>query len=1324
MSSSPRPASGKTERIDDEVLKQIQIRNLSVQIPRPRDFLPDQTLVRLLRLPPGNIDVPGVDVTIEQHLPAVTGQHSEPTIDHTIRVVPRQASGTVRPLIFGLFSRARQNDDWNCAVEVLGQRLALGVQRQGEHSRRYTIVDERNRDRFYLRFSLNQDNTVSHSRMTGLNGSIDVPELRRVAEWLRLNLDVGGALRLTLKSEDTAELIDTQMHLEAQSLRLMLLPALSLENGIISCQLQKREGTVTNLDGTWFGRRVEQRGVFQLASHGGATASFSARVAEEPLRWTLQLEPQRDRARRIAIEVARSAGELRIAATQNASGSNARWRDGDLELRVRDGQRITDLIPSPLIPSRFAATWASMTTTVDLLGPLHVTGQILSDQQFDQARVELRLDGASMRDPRQNDSRLVLQGRILVASRSLELREVGLRLDRLSLIASGLVDLGLNGYVWQRGRVDVRGELTGTGDWDLDARLLQRLFALSSPPGFERLRVRGQRLLSLSVGPDVGVPTLTLLAEKALLTRGKAIWNCEPLNVRVFSPTPFRFEKPLPPLLQTELAGGIFGARCLASAAIDLDRREWLQIGMSADGPDLAAIQRTLADVPEVGSYLRKHQLTLGGSFQLRVSGKGPLAWPVMQGEWRFPALAIAVPGLQAQVPCQIAIETPAPGTYRGLVKTSNTKIERRGVPFVLDSLKATWQYERVPTPRHHLLTLALDGKLFDTELRGTIQYLPRLRRVQQARLQFEGRNLEKLSREVGRVGQFAFPFTMRGGIRGEWVASGTLPDLTSRATCTWNGIEVQVPIRQSDKPLVSLDVRDLSGTLDLVQNARDRFDVELSSGTARWLNAPLRLSGLGHLARQESGRWIPVTDRLELDLADLPIRDAVAFWKHTAGARDALPDVTDLSGTVSTRVRLSGLRNRYLGEGSLILKAAAFRLPGVALPLSELNGTIALGRRTASEAVSLSVDGLRGRFGRADVRIPRGRVIDPLGSCRIAFDGVVSNILPGDLLSLCGGWRLPALSFPREGSYAGTLNLSGTAASPKARVSVTGDEKTEILLRTPQREYRLPVGPCQISFAYEPTNGKMSVDPGQIGVLDGLIRIDAASAELRSGAARQFEVRGTFSDIDLGRFSRDGESLVRGTLVGTFRANQTPDRHRELLVHLGMEKLKILTLPVDQTLMERIGLDMLEEPEFATGTLNLYLSSEGADDERGRLRIADGLLAGPDLRLEISESAFEPHQLQIDGRLMFNPQPLRRTKVGKKLGKLTKLVQDKATGIPYIDLKVQGSWDKPNLIGKVIMDRLKKRGKRNFIRNIFGGHRPHKASVQELKDWFPGWEP
>ena len=166
------------------------------------------------------------------------------------------------------------------------------------------------------------------------------------------------------------------------------------------------------------------------------------------------------------------------------------------------------------------------------------------------------------------------------------------------------------------------------------------------------------------------------------------------------------------------------------------------------------------------------------------------------------------------------------------------------------------------------------------------------------------------------------------------------------------------------------------------------------------------------------------------------------------------------------------------------------------------------------------------------------------------------------------------------------------------------------------------------------------------------------------------------------------------------------------------------MSLPVDPDIVERIGLESLEEPEFATGTLNLYLSSDGEADERGRLRIADGLLAGPDLRLEISDSAFDPRNLQVTGKLMINPQPLRRTKIGRKLGKLTKCLQDKATGIPYIDLKVQGTWDNPNLMGKVIVGQLKKRGKRNFIRSIFGGHRPHKASVQELREWFPGWEP
>ena len=145
--------------------------------------------------------------------------------------------------------------------------------------------------------------------------------------------------------------------------------------------------------------------------------------------------------------------------------------------------------------------------------------------------------------------------------------------------------------------------------------------------------------------------------------------------------------------------------------------------------------------------------------------------------------------------------------------------------------------------------------------------------------------------------------------------------------------------------------------------------------------------------------------------------------------------------------------------------------------------------------------------------------------------------------------------------------------------------------------------------------------------------------------------------------------------------------------------------------------------PDIRTGQINFYLSTEEEEEFKGKLLVADGLFAGPHLRLELDNSEFEPEQMSLRGQLMINPQSLRNSEIGKKLGKLSSVMQDRNTGIPYVDLTVSGNWAKPSLIADAVKKRASKRVAKNFVYRIFGRHRPHKASVQELMEWFPGWE-
>jgi len=108
--AGPETEEELTERIADRYLQHIELKNVSLLIPKPRDLFPDQTLMKLLRIPPGNVQIAGVNLLLRKY------PHPD-FISHVLRLsTPRDPAWLTMQV-----SRTRASGDVTASMDVLKQ---------------------------------------------------------------------------------------------------------------------------------------------------------------------------------------------------------------------------------------------------------------------------------------------------------------------------------------------------------------------------------------------------------------------------------------------------------------------------------------------------------------------------------------------------------------------------------------------------------------------------------------------------------------------------------------------------------------------------------------------------------------------------------------------------------------------------------------------------------------------------------------------------------------------------------------------------------------------------------------------------------------------------------------------------------------------------------------------------------------------------------------------------------------------------------------------------------------------------------------------------
>jgi len=1312
---TPGATTAQAEAIADNYLQHIELKNLSLLIPRPRDLLPDQLLMKILRIPPGNLQLAGLNLLLRKY------PHPD-FISHVLRVsTPTDPAWLTMQL-----SRNRASGDVTASLDVLKRGVDLAVRSAAAGDRHISLFDRRFKDQMNVQFVLASGVTPVPERILGLNGIIEVDALASFAGVLSSGSALTGALTLTASAAENAPLVESRIGFSVREFGLRLPGAVSIERVNIEAGLKNRIASFTRFEATIASMATTHAGTMDFRESGAAVASFSSNLGGEPMRIEASWKTERVDLSRLRARIQRSAGQAGVSLEQARENGLIRYRNILLEAGIKPGGSLWDVLPLRILPSGLTRKIDAWASRVDLVGPLSIDAHLPEPGRADLGRAVIDLSGARVVSRKRPEDRLELGGRLLLSSGSVELASVSARLDSLVAEASGLVGLGPKAASMTEYRLDVAAFLRDRAPFVATGERVWRSFGLGGTPSFDALSLEGDRLLTATLQSATGTQRVAVGAGRVRLKRGRKSWWIDDLALLLMTDEPLDRVRGRPSRLVAEAKLKLFGFPGEARAVLDLARSRFDDLAVSWRGSDFGPLLAALREQPGIDAAVKRHGIDIGGAFALSLKGSGALNRPALSGSIACPRLDLRAKDLSAELPFDVSVTMGEGGEYRGVAATKNARITKSGVAFVLDGLQTRMTWGRPRGAKTQILALNGTTRVFDTLLDLESVLEPAPGRLRSLRLKGRSRRLQTLMGEIARIAKFHIPFTVNGPAAIEFVASGPFDALTSRVAAEVAGVDLRLPIQVGPGRTLPVDVKNISGKIDFAQVAPGRFTGSITDGKAAVADGAMTLTGRARLER-EGARLVPLLDEIKASLAGI---DAASLMRILNGGflpAGVAGRLTDVTGILDGRLDLAGGRNRFGGTGELTVRGGGFRWAGIPQAVTGLEAKLLLSRRQGRPEPVVEWRDVRAGFGRSRIAIPEGRLIDPQNAARLSMAGTVEKAYPSDLLALLSGLNLPTVTFPKEGAFDGSVRVEGTLAAPVFDVDLR-TESLELRYSSDGRTWNVPLGPGAVALNYDLGSGKILASKCDIGVLKGRVSLTKGAGTLAPGRPSGYELAGRLTGIDLGSLgggiSGDARYGLKGILGGEFTAGQTPTGSRDAVFQLGIENLVVEKIPIDEAMVANTGLDFLDEPEFTSSRLNLYVSSEGELSERGRVRMADALFAGPDMRLEISDSAFDPQRLELSGKIVFNPQPLRRTKLGRKMGAMTRVLQDKATGLPYLDLTVSGTWDRPELISKAILAKAKKRGKRNFIKSIFGGRRSHKASVTELIEWFPGWKP
>lgn len=1299
----------RSQALAEQYLADIRVSDLSLLIPAPDRLIADEFAARLVRLPSRTWQVSGVNLSLRKY-PAKTFN------SHLMRVDLADNPDWMRFQV----TTMKENGNFTISFDALGQNFNFGVENIGQLGRRINLYDGRYRDRLNLEWVWSRQKVGLPDKIRGLTGVIRIDELKDlVSGIISDDHELSGSLAAEFACAADKPLYDTMAKVETGSVtvRLPFLPGIS--DFSASVDIENRRAEFTRITAVVASITSHIRGFTDFADAGQIFTRLDSDLGGEQVLVAATYSRLLPGSHRFNAMVERNAGRADLTFVRSLQGSEISYSDFAFSAGLIASGSAVDILPLKLLPPSANESISRYFSRVDLIGPFKVSSNFSSLSDWRQSDVEIDFNGAKIVSLINPVDSMALYGRAVLSDGVLSLTGFGASVDNLKVgVAGSLRPIAASPFV-QDVDLTMLVEVADQKPFTITAERLRASMGLKARPDFDSIELVGNRIASVSLHHEKGCLAELNFERLRLNRRGKALWadnanftaDADWLSSRLASG---------PENIKLAASLDVFGLPVEGQGTVDFVEKKLSGFSLKGGGSSFARILEALRTQPEGRAWLKKYPLNIAGSFNFAVMGQGDLYSPDLDGWLKFPALQLGLPGFNARLPFQASLKTVEEG-YQASIKAGDAAVKIKDVDFKLGDSAADLKITELNASAGANIAIKAESSVFGAALTARGDIKPVSGRFENFKVSVVSSKIEALASEIARIGRFVMPFSLSGKFSALASLDGPFASPSSSGQVSISQLNLDMPL-QKGKARTVLTAEKFAGKAEFVKRGNRLFSVEVPEFKGTLLGADVKVYGKARLENSNSG-FKPVIDAIKADVSGLELKRLDNFLSAALLPAEIADVLAVEGGVLRGSFALTGTPQKILATGSASLRRGKLGFPAIKDRVNNLEADLAFEGRSDSGYARIGVKNLTGEFGRSAFAVSEGWLEDPLVTGKMSLAGRFSKVFPADMLALLGGLQVAAVSFPEEGWLDGSVDIAGTLGRPVVKADVQSSAMT-VRYNSGVQVIDIPIGKNSVAFVLNPDSGVAELNRCELELLGGTVVLRNAKGRFLPGRPFVFDLDGNLHDIDFARLKIDDSEALKGLLSGTIKAAWEEKGSRDAVFNLVFKKLAIPVLPViDPKTLSKAGAEFLEKPEFSVGQLNFYVTTEEDEEFRGKLLVADGLFAGPHMRFELGNSEFDPQAMQLDARLMINPQSLRQTDIGRKLKKWTVTLQDEKTGIPYVDLSVTGTWDKPELIARAVQKKAERRVKRNFIGRIFGGHRPHKASVEELMQWFPGWK-
>lgn len=1300
----------QAQALADNYLSDIRVTNLAILVPSPDEIILDEFLSRLIKLPTKTYQLSGINMTLKKY-PA------EKFVSQIFAIAVPENPDFLR----FQFTRTKSNGNFTVTFDAIGQNFNFAVENLGLDGRKINLYDGRMKDRLNLEWMWVRKPVNLLEKIQGLTGVLRVPDLKDIFSGvLAGESKIEGSIDLEVKCEPGKCLYDADVNLKVADSSIKIPFMSEIQKFSAEVESSNRVANLKNVVLKVNDVESNHNGVIDFANEADIRGNITSSVKGDEMNVSARYVRENTGLHSLGIDLKRNSGEASIEFKRQLAGKAIIYRDFKIEAGLLKDGKAVEILPLNILPENLTSKVLAWFNRVELIGPLTIKTSFPTIDDWQDSNLHINFAGSKIVSKINPEDLVELNGSAKLASGVFLLEEFRADVANLSVVAQGQMGVATQAPYIKDYSLVLSGGVEGSKNFKITSERLQKSLGLKQKPDFDRVELKGREIFKANLSSSGESNTIGLNIDKLrFYRRKKPLWFDE-LKAFITTNRYNALLGGLPGPIDSKLSGSLFGIPLesrikanLASGSID-------ELVIKGGGSNFSTMVDAIISQPEGRSFFKKYPMNISGAFSFAFLGKGLLKKPDIEGWIRFPSLGLFYRDVQARLPFYGLIKTTQ-GNYVADLKAGKASLKVGKVSFDLGKTSASAEVKDLFVAKNPEVNFVADSNIFATQLFARGNFLLSSKRIKLLKLALKSSKIEILAKEIARIGQFSVPFALSGKFYASANMTGSLFAPDTEGNLEISKISLDFPLSTDGKSSV-LSAREFGGQASFTKKGKSYFGINLKSLSGKLLNADVILNGAAHLKRSKSGLK-PEIDRLNAQINNLKAKDLAEFLQDGLLPEAYSKALSIDSGELAGQFSLSGNPGQLLAKGQASVKGASIGYRALKNKFSDISGILKFEGRSESAYAKIGIENVSTKFGRSAFKISKGYIEDPIRSGKLLLEGSAEKVFPKDLISMLGGMSISSISFPEEGWLDGSVKLFGTFAAPMISSHITSSKMT-VAYNSGTTVYSIPLGNNLIDFVYNPYNGAAEVKKANFNLLSGLVEIDQAAGIFSTRKPFSFNLLGNIKDIDVSKLKMSDAESFKGLISGKIRADWSPGKARDAVFNLEFKNIFIPKIPVvDPASVAKVGIDFIEKPDFRVGQLNFYVTTEEDEGYAGKLLVADGLFAGPHMRLEMGNSEFNPSSLKMNGKLMLNPQSLRKTAIGRKLKRLSATIQDKKTGVPYIDFNLAGTWDKPELLSRSIERAVKKRAKRNYIKKLFGGRGPHKASVEELMKWFPGWK-